>query len=769
MSETLRSLHQKLDILVEKLAAIDKPPESFCPDPSNEVLLLLPRTKLQLHDATQYARSIRTGVAEALASQSCHVPASHHTPTDLQGLSIHTFESRPRRDKDIPTPPSTGHSTQSSDEGTTIETQATQSNNGSTVGAAQCQPSQHEGTAINCATSHKPYSKTATSTPSFRLTAEEMGEALVENLGKIITQDGFGNEILVPGPSIDLETFKNNLIINETDCSMAVQRYKTDDTPEHQGACFIYKETRKGNFEWPDFSDQLQPPTVAEAEAWLNHVIRDPPQHTISHYVGHATNVAFEGRLNPGPAILGEPELEDIHTPYFHISADQSATRFHVEDLSCLHEESGHGLRSANQVLAGVKIWILIATHHTAKFREFVDKYWGLAPCGMAVSHRSLLISPVRLRREEIDFSIHVACPGTLIVTHPCQYHMVINKGPCFAQSINFRLPNESLLCDRQIRCDDDGLLLYAKQHNMRIFPSSQETSLPDRNVKSLKRSHPDAGLARKRQKNKQARCAMIVSRHRDESRANKHWLQLITESLHATGQIFTAPKLTTRRLPDEKAYRFACAITSCEAIKGFCTIIDAWNKHVQTLVPEPEPEADILPVVRRAKSVNVARENEILWRYISQHSQLHLRQEVDALKNGAYRLDKEMKDNICEAAKWSNENFGYHMKAGKDFLELSNGNEGILPFYSCFPKQAFRVVLGRKNWFNRQQIRDVEKLLDTDHARALFRHGKALQDAVEAKQTMACRWVGQDIDWNKLDQRQILAHLDVDGDVREM
>ncbi|KAM0229880.1 hypothetical protein ACHAP5_011518 [Fusarium lateritium] len=466
------------------------------------------------------------------------------------GLIAHSLQSHLGRDNVILTPPPTATLNETPVEGATsihnhipdehattpIATQATQSSNEKTPDNSQSPASPHESATSSRATSHEPDSETAIPPLSFTLTADEMGAALVENLARFLTQDGFKN----------------------TSCG----------------------------------------PTSTSA------------------------------RINRQPA---------------------STLRISL----AYTEKPGHRLLSANQVIAGVKIWILMATHHTTKFREFVDQHWGLGPCGMAVAHQSLMISPARLRKEEIDFA---------------------NKGPCFAQSINFKLPGESLLCDRQ------------------------ETSLRHK-AKSLKRGHEDS---------------------EDVSHTHKHSLQLIANSLRARGLVFTAPELTSRRLPDENTYRFAYVITSDEAFRGVYSIVDAWNKHVRTL--EPEPEETNLPVMRRAK------------------------------------------DDICKAAKWSNETFQYHMKAGRDFLDLSDGNNGMLPFYACFPKQAFGVVVGRKHWFDAQQLREVKKLLDTEYTRALFSVGKALQDAVEAKEAMDCNWTGQDVDWDQLEEEQVLAYLAIDA-----
>ncbi|KAJ0131253.1 Satratoxin biosynthesis SC1 cluster protein 4 [Fusarium oxysporum f. sp. albedinis] len=88
-------------------------------------------------------------------------------------------------------------------------------------------------------------------------------------------------------------------------------------------------------------------------------------------------------------------------------------------------------------------------------------------------------------QRENIDFTIHVGCPGKLIVTPQCRYHLVVDMGPCIAQSINLKIsqakqpriqlsPIASELKQLATDFNARGLLFQSPQLNERHPPSER-------------------------------------------------------------------------------------------------------------------------------------------------------------------------------------------------------------------------------------------------------------------------------------------------------
>ncbi|UZP43363.1 hypothetical protein NXS19_011179 [Fusarium pseudograminearum] len=757
MSETLHSLHQKVSALVQKLSAIG----------ADETMP--PWAKQQLHEATLDARSIQ----EALG-HICHVaradsseieieitppPTVHPTPdrvltstkstpsiirpttSEDSNVSV-TVQDHTSQHARAPITkrrivhkvyPETATASVAESQSPPLVTPPTRSDGFNVFDTVQDKPSQPCARVTKSSTTRQAHLETVTATSGPTLRACDMGETLVANLDKIVTQDGFQNEV-----------------------TLQVQKYDNTNTEANQlGACFIFKSTSaRDRFKWPDFGIQQKPPTANEAEKWLNHVIKNPPQHTISHYVGHANHIEFQGRLNPGPHVLSNDALGDIHKPYFHIGADKSANRFHVEDLSCLHEkEPRHGLRSANQVLLGIKIWVLIATRHTTKFRKFIDKHWDTERCGSAVSHLELLVSPAQLRKEGIDFTIQVGYPGNLIVTHPCQYHMVINQGACIAQSINFILPGDSIECDKQLRCSQDGLAPYADELGMPMVSISQPKKCLQSadHKKGLKRAaDTDTHIAPKIKKTKKG-----IYRPQELS----HLSQVLKE-LHKKDLVFQSPQLDSMQSVDERVYRFVCAIASRETVRMFFVMVAAWNKHVHS--SNPPQQIGTEPVLRRVMLIKAIEGEGALITFISKHNQLHLHKEYLKKKREGYRILCEMREEVRQKAGWSKSLLEYHLEIGKRFLKLSHGKEGILPFLSCYPQKDFDVRLSNSTWFDDEQVEQMKRLLNTPYTTALLLAGKSLEQAVETLQPLELGFHVDDVSWEELKEDEVITKLEL-------
>ncbi|KAF4948050.1 hypothetical protein FSARC_13843 [Fusarium sarcochroum] len=629
------------------------------------------------------------------------------------------------------------------------------------------------------------------SAPSvFTLTATEMGEALISNLEKIVNRDDFRNEILVSRPAIDLSMFEAGLDVNTDDCQYVALKYASG--PENEGFSYVHVSEHKSHFRWPNFADQVDVPTIEEAQTWLNNVITRPPDHTIPYYCGHAFGVPFQSPLNPGREILDDANLKDIHHPYFHIGGDKSAARFHWEDLSCIDSTGGrHGLRSANLVLAGVKIWILIAIHHTAKFRAFIDTNWPVDPCDYGVSHQNLLISPSRLRNEEIDFSIHIGCPGKLIVTHQCQYHLVVNMGPCIAQSINFKLVGDSLTCSEQVRCPKDGLSGYAEHHGAPIASlsrslegrrhtsvrSSPRKKLPSETRQAhLKASTgPETSQSRKR-KNVNNRTDWHGSASGHETRRTKQRrvndvvsptpksiedFQQLAKAFETERLVVRTPALDKAQLPSARVFRFVCAILSRETLQMFSSIVESWNKRNQIF--EPASRGQESPIERRATLLQTCVRGSGLMKYLCRHHQLHLIKEVDIHRKGRLRSDSTFKNELLNRTGLTSKNYEYHMAKGKKWRALCAISQGLLP-YVPLSSNSFGINI-QEVCFDEQELVDIRRLLDNDYARTLFRAGLAFQQAVEASRRVTLAWEGSVIDWGSLDETEVMSYFQIAED----
>lgn len=132
----------------------------------------------------------------------------------------------------------------------------------------------------------------------------------------------------------------------------------------------LHISKRKSSFKSPDFSKPVKTPNFEQAKKFIEDVALSSPKEPVSCYCGHAKNVSWGSPLNPEPAILENPDLQDLHSPYLHVSADSSATPFHIEDFGCEGDYDTsprrYGFWSCNLVPVGWKLWIFIEDYQTS-------------------------------------------------------------------------------------------------------------------------------------------------------------------------------------------------------------------------------------------------------------------------------------------------------------------------------------------------------------------------------------------------------------------
>ncbi|KAK7419101.1 hypothetical protein QQZ08_011004 [Neonectria magnoliae] len=297
----------------------------------------------------------------------------------------------------------------------------------------------------------------ASGSPSkITLLASDMGERLVPALGEIAACNNTVNAFPVPPVNINLAELQASIDADDEGWQSTSIAYKAG--PRDEGYARVYISQRKPPFDWSAFTQEVQRPTIEEAKAIFEDVAQNPPAGDIPYLIGHA-NIHFDNPLNPGPKVLEDPDLIDLHTEYHHIGANLSANRLHWEDMTTMDTTGAspeyYGFRSYNEVYfgPGYKLWLFIAMHHTPKFYDFANRNWKLDKCGQRLGHQCLLIAPSRLEKEGIDFRIEVVGCGQAIITKPGEIHAIVNHGPCVARSMNYLLPTDKLVAEKLTYC----------------------------------------------------------------------------------------------------------------------------------------------------------------------------------------------------------------------------------------------------------------------------------------------------------------------------
>ncbi|RSL89872.1 hypothetical protein CEP52_014763 [Fusarium oligoseptatum] len=540
------------------------------------------------------------------------------------------------------------------------------------------------------------------STPKLTLSEADMGERLVEALGRIKRDDSM-HKISAPNLPIDLDLLKAEFSAPNHDCQYAANTFVPG--PEREGYTNVHISERRSDFAWPDFSDEVAIPTKEEARKWLDDFCNNPPEKTIPYFSGHLHIPAYERLLNPGPAILGNPKLADLHRPYWHIGGDRSANRFHIEDYNCSEDERPCGLRSANLVFKGVKVWIGIKRHHTKKFEAFIAKNWACNGCSQRVGHQSLLIAPWRLEREGIDFVIEVQGPMELVDPGYGLYHGIVNMGSCIAMSMNYMLPGDRLKSTALRQCGDCGVpddtVVHVPSHKQpkarKLLPSSPpyEQSVSQPLVSELRRSHK--------------RPAMKQAGPRRNTRActqeNKE-LGVEINAAKKADPLCSIPTVDRNNLPplQTEVLVRAASIRSKVAVDQLVVLTRELTQQCSNL-PEPEDSID-----RQIIALKQGIGKSALSKFRVRLAQARLARVVDDEKESLGRRCASHTDLKSRAEHYGVDHIHFHLQQGRQWIKLCGPHEGLLPLILLSPwSRTFNVT--SRGWEELIQVRNAEKL----------------------------------------------------------
>ncbi|KAF6817208.1 lysine -specific demethylase 4c-like protein [Colletotrichum plurivorum] len=287
---------------------------------------------------------------------------------------------------------------------------------------------------------------TSTTRPKFTLTVEEMGVNLVPNIAKMVVDKDFAGKVRIANlPEVDWVNLRSS-IGRPKDREHLGNVYTKG--PDGSGYSFL-KLSTSTRFVLPDFSQMPEKPSDDEVIAFLDDIAKYPPKGSIPYYAGPPLASDIESLLHPGDALASMEAIAGGNSPYNYIGAKYSGTGWHDDDAF---------LWSCNYVSFGWKLWMVVAEHHRAKFEAFIRQHWKANQCAQFVRHLSLFISPARLREEGIDFVVHCAGPGDMVIIRPGQYHTVVNFSSCFATAINFSLPGYPAMPPNLAVCTQCGL-----------------------------------------------------------------------------------------------------------------------------------------------------------------------------------------------------------------------------------------------------------------------------------------------------------------------
>lgn len=171
-------------------------------------------------------------------------------------------------------------------------------------------------------------------------------------------------------------------------------------------------------------------------------------------------------RINPHMPMPG------VNTPYLYFGMWRATFSWHVEDAD---------LYSINYIHFGSpKFWYSVPQAHAERFERVMAGYFprDQQRCPEFLRHKSFLVSPTNLAKDNIPLNRVIQFPGEIVLTYPYGYHSGFNLGFNCAESINFategwldigRRARACVCLPDTVRIDVDSWLEEAREDAERI------------------------------------------------------------------------------------------------------------------------------------------------------------------------------------------------------------------------------------------------------------------------------------------------------------
>ncbi|KAF4493908.1 hypothetical protein FAGAP_9977 [Fusarium agapanthi] len=541
--------------------------------------------------------------------------------------------------------------------------------------------------------------------PTMVLTPADM-ERLVPKLAEM-ERDGDTQHFSVPRRNVDLAYMQKR--VDTTDKKWQFMSTRYEPGPKGKGYSNIYVSDSRPPIDWNSFTIERQRPTIPEIEEIFEKFALDPPKEDIPYYTGNLDILPGE-RLDPGPEITENPELEDLHVPYHHIGGDGSGNRIHREDFSTF--------RSYNEVYfgTGYKLWLAIGEADIDKFDAFVRANWNCGECDMFVSHQHLLLAPSRLREADIEYVVAAVGCGEAFYTLPRQQHAVINFGHCAAHSINYVPPAEKINFSEATACSEDGMYAVVEKYG-------QTTA-------SLK-EFPQANKRKAHQQLSQVAQKKLTR----TDTAPKRELEEIEQGL---AKIHYRPIQIDHQHPSAaelNVYKQVAAVRSTMAIQQFITLVRDWKNEEATLHINKSQDK----LNQSVESVKFFEGKTNLSKFVLRLTQRNLAREADKDKRDMKKkADAGLLGQLAVAHCMSKERLAMHLQEGRLWNNICKSHNGLLPFILLDSKNPFGIK--KANWINLYRNgKDADanafsSLLDDKYMRNLCEAGRIFEERVLQK-----------------------------------
>ncbi|WQF89383.1 Putative SET domain, JmjC domain, SET domain superfamily protein [Colletotrichum destructivum] len=567
--------------------------------------------------------------------------------------------------------------------------------------------------------------------PKFSLTTDEMGPDLVAKIAQMVPDSNFNGLIRVK----DLAPVDWNCLVERT-CppqyrDQLANEYSPDPT---MTGCSRLRVSRSANFRFPKFS--ITPPKPSDEEVWnyLDRLAHAPPRGQIPYYVGPPLTSDFDLLLHPGSELSEFTDIEGVNSPYWHVGEGGSGTANHREDAD---------LRSANIVVFGWKLWILIRDYHTARFEEFVKRHWRTNRCAQFVRHLSLFISPTTLREARIDFTIHCAGPGDMVVTSPGQYHLVANFSTCFAVAINFLLPGETVIPANLAVCRQCGLFPLNHDHaglravSCPLTDNDTEqpavTESPDISVvegtmlQPNQRQHELRPMTKRVKKTAALRPQKRPKNHSIPTPVN-HELKEAAEQVKEVDPLCKIPSFGAKSLSIE-VFKLAAVIYSRRTISQFCSLVRS-RRDIRT---RTNFSRDVFTRIgQRLSNISQSERRYHLELLCARLELSYFAQDIEDSKQGRTRADPKFIKEFLKQTKLTRDTFERLRAKGNKWNRLCKEYNGLLCLIVLDGKNPFCISPQNYLDLKEAEVPIFEDLLNDLYIKSLCSAANAFQQSLD-------------------------------------
>ncbi|KZL67080.1 lysine -specific demethylase 4c-like protein [Colletotrichum incanum] len=610
-----------------------------------------------------------------------------------------------------------------------------------------------EGSEAASATASRTNSSFKASSPpartKFSLTTDEMGPKLIPNIERMVADKDFNGHIRVEGMEpVDWDALANKLNQPEYRKQLAVE-YSPDSTMK---GCSRLRLASSARFRFPKLATTPTKPPIDEIWKFLDRLANDPPKGKVPYYVGPPLACDLISLLHPGDELSQFTTIPGGNSDYWHAGCLSSGTPWHKEDANW---------RSVNLVCSGLKLWVVIPAHYTARFEGFVKQNWRTNNCAQFVRHLSLFIGPTTLREAGIEFNFHCAGPGDMIVTNPGEYHMVANFTECFAMSIKFLLPGEKVIPEDLAVCEQCGLFpLDHKRFRAVSCPlADNETErLPVSSNPEYEKLQPKkrpvlrqaAGPLRPGKKQKSALMP---------SSADPKLIE-VREQIKEVDPMCRIPSFSGQP-PSYVVFKLATVIYSRLAISQFCSLVRS-RRDLDTESFRMNFSQDVSARVgQRLGRIEVFQRKTDLGRLCARLETFYLAQDIDNSKNGRIRADPAVIERILKQTKCSKKTLERHRSQGNKWRRLCDGYEGLLCLIFLDGGNPFGISPDSYTSLGEGAVRMFQDLLNSPYIRTLCSAANAFQRSLDSRSyDVEFRWEAGNRSLEKLPENEMLTLL---------